>query len=71
MGRLPFLLLTVICSVKCGLLGAGTGQGSCAAAPFRASQVQWLHGCPAFAPCCSEFGYCRPQVMTGEVNKTC
>ena len=45
-----------------GLLGAGEGEGSCAAAPFRAHHVQWTYGCPAFAPCCSEFGYCRPLV---------
>merc|ERR1719412_1414594 len=43
-----------------GLLGAGEGEGSCAAAPFRAHHVQWSYGCPAFAPCCSEFGFCRP-----------
>jgi len=44
----------------CGLLGAGTGEGSCAAAPFRAYEVKWPYGCPSFAPCCSEYGYCRP-----------
>lgn len=43
-----------------GLLGAGTGEGSCAAAPFRAYEVKWPYGCPSFAPCCSEYGYCRP-----------
>merc|ERR1719290_934300 len=42
-----------------GLLGAGTGGGSCAAAPFRSSSVQWPLGCPESAPCCSEFGYCQ------------
>ena len=45
-----------------GLLGAGTGEGSCAAAPFRAYEVKWPYGCPSFAPCCSEYGYCRPLV---------
>ena len=45
-----------------GLLGAGEGEGSCAAPPFRAYAVKWTYGCPAFAPCCSEFGYCRPLV---------
>jgi len=42
-----------------GLLGAGTGLGSCAAPPFRASQVEFDLGCPRATPCCSEFGYCR------------
>ena len=45
-----------------GLLGGGEGEGSCAAPPFRASQVQWAGGCPHWAPCCSEYGYCRPRV---------
>ena len=53
------LLLHVSCAAG-GLLGAGTGEGSCAAPPFRSHEVQWSYGCPAFAPCCSEFGYCRP-----------
>merc|ERR1712002_660483 len=44
-----------------GLLGAGTGDGSCRAAPFRAPAVQWSAGCPAHAACCSEYGYCRPR----------
>merc|ERR1711872_205459 len=42
-----------------GLLGAGTGGGSCAAAPFRSTSLQWPLGCPESAPCCSEFGYCQ------------
>lgn len=42
-----------------GLLGAGTGLGSCAAPPFRATQVQFKLGCPREKPCCSEYGYCR------------
>merc|ERR1711962_1577218 len=51
------LSLTAICHA--GLLGAGTGDGSCAAAPFRSTVVSWAGGCPAHASCCSEFGYCR------------
>merc|ERR1711962_703271 len=51
------LSLTAICHA--GLLGAGTGDGSCAAAPFRSAVVSWAGGCPAHASCCSEFGYCR------------
>ena len=43
------------------VLGAGTGLGSCRAYPYRAREVQW-EVCPAGAACCSEFGYCRPQV---------
>ena len=46
------------------LLGAGKGLGSCAAYPFRSYEVHWALGCPPFAPCCSEFGYCRPRVRT-------
>ena len=49
-------------TVDAGLLGAGEGEGSCAAPPFRAHYVKWTQGCPAFAPCCSEYGFCRPLV---------
>merc|ERR1711973_199731 len=36
-------------------------SGFGAPAPFRTpvSQLQWPGGCPASAPCCSEFGYCH------------
>merc|ERR1712128_345449 len=39
------------------------GEGSCAAAPFRANvaAIKWIGGCPAGAECCSEYGYCRAQ----------
>merc|ERR550519_3108692 len=56
------LLAILLLSVGCchgGLLGAGTGDGSCRAAPYRAVVVQWAGGCPAHASCCSEYGYCR------------
>merc|ERR1712168_1190145 len=53
------LLVPFLASCHGGLLGAGTGGGSCAAAPFRSSSVQWPLGCPDSAPCCSEFGYCQ------------
>merc|ERR1711990_338194 len=53
------LLVPFLASCNGGLLGAGTGGGSCAAAPFRSSSVQWPLGCPDTAPCCSEFGYCQ------------
>merc|ERR1712212_840990 len=56
------LLAILLLSVGCchgGLLGAGTGDGSCRAAPHRAVVVQWAGGCPAHASCCSEYGYCR------------
>merc|ERR1712150_169747 len=44
--------------------GAGHGEGSCAAAPFRTpvELIKWPAGCPPGAECCTEFGYCRPQV---------
>merc|ERR1711935_1200913 len=48
-------------SCHAGLLGAGFGEGSCAAAPFRSVAVKWPAGCPAGASCCSEYGYCRPK----------
>merc|ERR1712172_2413 len=48
-------------SCHAGLLGAGNGEGSCAAAPFRALAVKWPLGCPASAPCSSEYGYCQPE----------
>merc|ERR1712212_626322 len=53
------LLVPFLASCHGGLLGAGTGGGSCAAPPFRSSSVQWPLGCPDSAPCCSEFGYCQ------------
>ena len=28
----------------------------------RSSIVKWPQGCPLSSECCSEFGYCRPQV---------
>ena len=55
-------LLVLASPLWCGYLGAGEGMGSCAAYPFRAAAVYWSHGCPPHAPCCSEFGYCRPRV---------
>ena len=38
---------------------AGTGEGSCKAPPYRAETVAWPEGCPDYAPCCSEYGYCH------------
>merc|ERR1712130_3444 len=61
--RVAVLLLGVTASCYGGLLGAGVGEGSCAAAPFRSpvEALKWPAGCPAGAECCTEFGYCRPQ----------
>merc|ERR1711931_178512 len=61
--KLAFVLLSVIARCYGGLLGAGQGGGSCAAAPFRApaEALQWPNGCPAGNECCTEFGYCHPQ----------
>merc|ERR1711962_398058 len=56
--RVAVVLLSAA-SCHAGLLGAGTGPGSCAAAPFRATSVDWTLGCPSHAPCCSEYGYCQ------------
>ena len=46
-----------------GLLGAGRGEGSCAAPPFRAptEELKWSEGCPEWAACCTEYGYCQPK----------
>merc|ERR1712215_235150 len=57
--RVAVSLLLFTASCHAGLLGAGTGEGSCRAAPFRAAAVAWPQGCPASAPCCSEYGYCQ------------
>ena len=45
-------------------MGAGTGAGSCPAAPFRAapSDIEHRDGCPQYAECCTEYGYCHPRV---------
>jgi len=63
----PLLLLGSVLlgssSVEGGCLGAGVGAGSCPAAPFRAEEADIDHagGCPAFAECCTEYGYCHPK----------
>ena len=62
-GATLVLTLVTLDLVTAGLLGAGEGEGSCAAPPFRAYTVKWTHGCPGFAPCCTEYGFCRPLVM--------
>merc|ERR1712013_410523 len=61
--RVAVLLLSLSASCHAGLLGAGTGEGSCPAAPFRANAaaIKWTLGCPAGAECCTEYGYCRSQ----------
>merc|ERR1712142_19908 len=61
--KLVTILLSYIAGCYGGLLGAGQGGGSCAAAPFRApaGTLQWPNGCPAGNECCTEFGYCHPQ----------
>ena len=61
------LLTSLLCLVslsEAGLLGAGSGDGSCAASPFRTSEAElaWPEGCPAWAACCTEYGYCHPRV---------
>ena len=65
----PMMLLLVMLMMfplsalsKSVLLGAGTGLGSCAAPPYRARKVHWVYGCPPFASCCTELGFCRSQV---------
>merc|ERR1719150_2447583 len=63
MSRVAVVLVVLAASCcQAGLLGAGHGEGSCAAAPFRtpAEALKWPLGCPPGAECCTEFGYCRP-----------
>merc|ERR1719512_656103 len=62
MSRVAVLLLSAAASCQAGLLGAGHGEGSCAAAPFRTpvEALKWPAGCPPGAECCTEYGYCRP-----------
>merc|ERR1711953_1570218 len=57
------LLLSLISASHAGLLGAGQGAGSCAAFPNRTPTTDLDHvaGCPRYAECCSEFGYCHPK----------
>merc|ERR1711874_192386 len=55
------MMMPVMTLSKSMLLGAGTGLGSCAAPPFRAAKVHWVYGCPPFASCCTELGFCRSQ----------
>merc|ERR1712002_1146814 len=61
--RVAVVIISLSASCHAVLLGAGTGEGSCAAAPFRApaGALKWPLGCPAGAECCSEYGYCRSQ----------
>merc|ERR1719412_2598750 len=62
MSRVAVLVVLAASCCQAGLLGAGHGEGSCAAAPFRtpAELLKWPLGCPPGAECCTEFGYCRP-----------
>eukprot|EP00091_Calanus_sinicus_P017481 TRINITY_DN37792_c0_g1_i1.p1 TRINITY_DN37792_c0_g1~~TRINITY_DN37792_c0_g1_i1.p1 ORF type:complete len:123 (+),score=36.28 TRINITY_DN37792_c0_g1_i1:97-465(+) len=57
------VLCSLIYSCQSGLLGAGKGEGSCAAPPFRspAEEIKWSEGCPDWAACCTEYGYCQPR----------
>jgi len=59
--RVAVVLVSLTASCHAGLLGAGYGEGSCAAAPFRtnAGSLKWPLGCPEGNECCSEFGYCK------------
>merc|ERR1719187_184424 len=66
--RVAVFFLTLAASCHCGLLGAGYGAGSCAAAPFRSLAVDHAQGCPAYAECCSEYGYCHSRESWLEGN---
>ena len=57
------------------LLGAGTGEGSCPAPPYRARSVYWTDGCPVSRECCTEFGFCmssvRPDLYVYNILSEC
>ena len=55
-------VLLLALRVEAGLLGAGYGHGSCRAAPFRSDDLDHVGGCPRYAECCTEYGYCHPRV---------
>merc|ERR1712203_587325 len=55
------LVATLLLRVEAGLLGAGYGHGSCPAAPFRSDDLDHVGGCPRYAQCCTEYGYCHPK----------
>merc|ERR1719270_2673698 len=64
--RSYFALLSLVsffAQSDAGCLGAGTGAGSCPAAPFRAltEEIDHKSGCPGYAECCTEYGYCHPK----------
>merc|ERR1712088_1292113 len=64
MAEMAFLLLiSILTTTEAGLLGAGQGAGSCPAFPNRTPTTDLDHvaGCPRYAECCSEFGYCHPK----------
>merc|ERR1712110_1212788 len=65
LGEMSGSLLLAVCLglisvAQCGLLGAGTGHGSCPAFPNRSDDIDHVGGCPRYAECCTEFGYCHP-----------
>merc|ERR1711879_384720 len=63
MNRAMLILVTcfgLFSTAQCGLLGAGTGHGSCPAFPNRSDDIDHVGGCPGHAECCTEFGYCHP-----------
>ena len=64
-------LASLVAVSEGGCLGAGTGAGSCPAAPFRALEEEIDHksGCPGYAECCTEYGYCHPKVRAFRIVK--
>merc|ERR1712110_644793 len=65
LGEMSGSLLLAVCLglisvAQCGLLGAGTGHGSCPAFPNRPDDIDHVGGCPRYAEGCTEFGYCHP-----------
>ena len=64
------MLSSLLSCCLAGLLGAGRGEGSCVAPPFRApaEEIKWSEGCPDWAACCTEYGYCQPRVSQNGLN---
>ena len=63
-GPLIIFLMGHVSHVSGGCLGAGRGSGSCPAPPFRThpDNIHHLHGCPPWAECCTEYGFCHSKV---------
>jgi len=60
---LQFVFCCLVSVTVGGLLGAGKGEGSCPASPYRTEEadLKYTESCPEWAECCTEYGYCQPK----------